>query len=51
MTTAELRAALEDFVTAARRAIEAGADGVEIPTAPTATCKAPAERLLELLAA
>jgi 2,4-dienoyl-CoA reductase-like NADH-dependent reductase (Old Yellow Enzyme family) len=30
MTTAEIRAALEDFVTAARRAIEAGADGVEI---------------------
>ncbi|MEU9167058.1 alkene reductase [Streptomyces sp. NPDC048420] len=30
MTTAEVRAALEDFVAAARRAIEAGADGVEI---------------------
>ncbi|MFF7987697.1 hypothetical protein ACFZDK_53145 [Streptomyces sp. NPDC007901] len=30
MTTAEIRAALEDFVAAARRAIEAGADGVEI---------------------
>ncbi|MET8981400.1 alkene reductase [Streptomyces sp. NPDC004539] len=30
MTTTETRAALEDFVTAARRAVEAGADGVEI---------------------
>ncbi|WP_425825740.1 alkene reductase [Streptomyces fractus] len=30
MTTAETREALEDFVAAARRAVEAGADGVEI---------------------
>ncbi|MFD9431983.1 alkene reductase [Streptomyces sp. NPDC060002] len=30
MTTAEARTALENFVTAARRAVEAGADGVEI---------------------
>ncbi|WP_263972030.1 oxidoreductase [Streptomyces resistomycificus] len=30
MTTAEIRAALEEFVSAARRAIGAGADGVEI---------------------
>ncbi|MGW1564365.1 aldehyde dehydrogenase family protein [Streptomyces sp. NPDC002144] len=30
MTTAEIRAAVEDFTAAARRAIEAGADGVEI---------------------
>ncbi|MFF1725778.1 alkene reductase [Streptomyces sviceus] len=30
MTTTEVRAALEDFVAAGRRAIEAGADGVEI---------------------
>jgi 2,4-dienoyl-CoA reductase-like NADH-dependent reductase (Old Yellow Enzyme family) len=30
MTTAEVQEALEDFVTAARRAVEAGADGVEI---------------------
>lgn len=30
MTTAEIRAALEDFVAAASRAVEAGADGVEI---------------------
>ncbi|MFJ8000398.1 alkene reductase [Streptomyces sp. NPDC096310] len=30
MTTAETREALDDFVTAARRSIEAGADGVEI---------------------
>lgn len=33
MTTAETRTTLEDFVTAARRAIEAGADGVEIHSA------------------
>jgi 2,4-dienoyl-CoA reductase-like NADH-dependent reductase (Old Yellow Enzyme family) len=30
MTTAEAQAALQDFVAAARRAVEAGADGVEI---------------------
>ncbi|MEE1833100.1 alkene reductase [Streptomyces sp. SP17KL33] len=30
MTAAEVRAAVEDFVAAARRAVEAGADGVEI---------------------
>ncbi|MGA5069112.1 alkene reductase [Streptomyces exfoliatus] len=30
MTTAEAKTALENFVTAARRAVEAGADGVEI---------------------
>ncbi|MER5757599.1 alkene reductase [Streptomyces sp. NPDC002088] len=30
MTTAEIRVAMADFVAAARRAIEAGADGVEI---------------------
>ncbi|MEU0212502.1 alkene reductase [Streptomyces canus] len=30
MTTAEIHAAVEDFVAAARRAIDAGADGVEI---------------------
>ncbi|MET7497649.1 alkene reductase [Streptomyces sp900116325] len=33
MTTAEIRAAVEDHVTAARRAVDAGADGVEIHSA------------------